>query len=220
MHKLSVDDVIQTLGYDKITKLGLKIDNRYFKPEGVKKHIQEKLSVAHYLELHKTKNKTLIDIGTGAGWFPYICKLYGHSCIGTDILNRDNYQPIYDWLNLDVREELVYPYKPFGLDDRVDYIVSLRSFFPNRPKIWEIDEWRYFFNDIKKNINETGGMYLGCNAGGTRGKYRDLSENDKSHWGPKELGEMFKNYHVPPSKLLKIKSNTLYLPYQAICNLA
>jgi len=217
--QLTVNDVINTLGYDNIIALGNKIDNRYFQTNGVRKFIQEKLSVAHYLNLHSDKNKKLIDIGTGAGWFPYICKLYGHTCIGTDLLNRENYQPIYDWLELDIREELVHSYKPFGLRDKVDYIVSLRAFFPNRPTIWEIDEWQYFFKDIQKNINPDGGLYLGCNGGGNRGRFRQLSESEKSHWGPLEVGEMFKNFHVPANKFLKIKANTLYIPYNKISKL-
>lgn len=212
MAKLTVQDVIDSLGYDSIIQMGNKIDNRYFKEPSLKKYIQEKLSVAHYLNLHNTSNKTLIDIGTGAGWFPYICKLYGHNCIGTDELNRDNYQPIYDWLNLDIRGDLVYSRKPFELTEKVDYVVTLRSFFPNRPKVWEIDEWKYFFKDIIKNIKPEGGLYLGCNTG-QKGKY---SQPPNSHWGPVEVGEMFKLYHVPANKDLKVKSNTVYLPYDVV----
>ena len=217
--QLTVNDVIDTLGYTNIVNLGNKIGNRYFQPAGLQKYIQEKLSVAHYLNLHKSKGKSLIDIGTGAGWFPYICKLYGHNCIGTDFLNRNEYQPIYDWLELDIREELVYSKVSFGLNDKVDYIVGLRSFFPNRPKIWEVDEWKFFFKDISKNIKQDGGLYLGCNAGSTRGKYRLLNENEKSHWGPLELKNMFKDFHVPHDKNLKIKQYTLYIPYNEILKL-
>jgi len=210
------EDVLDTLGYDNVVSLGERIGNRYFKADAVKKHILEKLSVAHYLKLHETKGKTLIDIGTGAGWFPYICKLYGHTCIGTDELNRDNYQPIYDWLELDIRDELVCPHTPFGLTEKVDYVVTLRSFFPNRPNVWEMEEWKYFFNDIIKNINPNGGLYLGSNSGDRRGRFKELPDKQKSHWGPLEVGDMFKQYLVPPNKALKIKPNTVYLPYNVV----
>lgn len=212
---LSVSDIIKSVGQKNIIDLYNKTSNRYFNPEVVQKYIQEKLSVAHYLRLHETSNKKLIDIGTGAGWFPYICNLYGHTCIGTDLLGRPEYDPIYDFLNVDIREELVYAQKPFGLKDKVNYIVSLRSFFPNRPTVWEIEDWKYFFNDIKKNIKDDGGIYLGCNTG-KKGKYKNPPH---SHWGPKEVGHMFEKYHVQSDKKSRIKSNTIFLSFNNILTL-
>lgn len=213
MHKLTVQQIIQTLGFDNITKLGEKINNRYLKKDALEKYIQEKLSVAHYLNLHKTKGKKLLDIGTGAGWFPYICKLYGHTCIGTDILGRTDYDPAYKFLDILVIEELIYPHQPIQVQDKFDYIVSLRSFFPNRPSVWELNDWKYFFNDIEKNIKDNGGLYLGCNNG-IRGRFKILENT--SHWGPPELTDIFQPYLITPSKELKIKPNTLYINKKSI----
>ena len=212
---LTINDIIKSVGSNKIESLYRKTNNRYFNPEIVEKYIQEKLSVAHYLGLHESKNKTLIDIGTGAGWFPYICKLYNHRCIGTDVLGRSEYDPIYEALKIEVTGDLVYARQPFGLNIKAHYIISLRSFFPNRPTVWEMEDWKYFFRDIKKNILKDGGIYLGCNTG-QKGKY---SSPPNSHWGAVEVGNIFKNFHVQPSKELKIKPNTLYIKYNDIVQL-
>tara|TARA_B100000900_G_scaffold164155_1_gene139419 strand:+ start:18710 stop:19378 length:669 start_codon:yes stop_codon:yes gene_type:complete len=217
MTKLTVDDIVDSLGYDNITMIGHTAENRYLK-DAVRKYIQEKLSVAHYLNLHELKKQKLIDIGTGAGWFPYICKMYGHECIGTDFLGRKEYDPVYKFLDIDVREELIHANTPFGLEDKVDYIVSLRAFFPNRPKIWTMPQWKYFFKDIIKNINNNGGMYLGCNKG-RRGQYAKMPQWQTSHWGPKDVGDMLDPFCVTPDKSLFIKPNTVYLKYTDIVKL-
>ena len=214
MAKLTVQDVINAVGKDTINDLYQQTGNRYF-GDAVEKYIQEKLSVANYLGLYDTTGKTLIDIGTGAGWFPYICKLYGHHCVGTETINtetfKETYIPIYEHLNLDICDALVHAKTPFKLDIQVDYIVTLRSFFPNRPRIWEVDDWKYFFKDIIKNLNPNGGLYLGCNKG-----QRKQYINSPCHWGPTDVCTMFADYHVPASKDLKIKSNTVYLPYKVV----
>ena len=213
MRKLNVQDVIETLGKDAITSLGEKIDNRYLKEGGLEKYIQEKLSVAHYLNLDTASKKVLLDIGTGAGWFPYICKLYGHDCIGTDILGRKEYDAVYKFLNIDIVGNLVYSQTPLNLQRKFDYIVSLRSFFPNRPKVWELEDWKYFFKDIQKYVNNNGGVYLGCNSG-KRGKYKNTDQ--PSHWGPVELDKIFNPYIVTPNKELKIKPYTIYIDKKSI----
>lgn len=216
MNKLNVKDVIETLGFENITQLGEKIKNRYLKKDALEKYIQEKLSVAHYLNLHEAKNKKLLDIGTGAGWFPYICKLYGHTCIGTDILGRNDYDPAYRFLDIVVIEELVYAQKPIQIQDNFDYVVSLRSFFPNRPTVWELNDWKYFFKNIQTIINDNGGLYLGSNNG-IKGRFKKIE--NASHWGPPKLHEIFLPFLIPPSKELKIKPNTIYIDKLNICKI-
>jgi len=221
MSELTVQDVISIVGRNTIKELFNQTGNRYL-GDAVEKYIQEKLSVANYLGLHKTSGKTLIDIGTGAGWFPYICRLYGHDCIGTETIHTDifkkTYVPIYEYLNLKVTDDLVFSNKPFTLSNKVDYIVTLRSFFNNRPTVWEINEWKYFFKDILKNLNPNGGLYLSCNNG-RRNQYKNVPVSESSHWGSVDVGEMFKPYVIPADKQKKIKANTLYIPYSDVVKL-
>ena len=214
MSELTVQDVISIVGRNTIKELFNQTGNRYL-GDAVEKYIQEKLSVANYLGLHKTSGKKLIDIGTGAGWFPYICKLYGHDCIGTETIHTDvfkhSYIPIYKHFDIEVTDKLIFANTPFDLDKQVDYIVTLRSFFPNRPTVWEVKEWKYFFNDMLTHLKVDGGLYLGCNNG-KRYQYK----NSNCHWGPNEVCKMFEDYHVSSNKALKIKPNTVYLPYNVV----
>ena len=134
--------------------------------------------------------------------------MYGHICIGTDVIGRPNYQPIYDFFNIKVIGDLIYSKQPINVDQKFDHIVSLRSFFPNRPRVWELDDWKFFFNDIQRLLKDNGSLYLGCNSG-KRGMYK--TNESASHWGPPALATIFKPYEIEPNKKLKIKPFTIHI---------
>lgn len=208
---LTVDKVINHVGRDKIAKTFQLTQNRYI-GSAVEKYIREKLSVAHYLNLHQSKNKKLLDIGTGVGWFPYICKLYNHTCLGTDIENRKDYDPVYKLLDIKIKEVLVYSQQKIDINDKFDYIVSLRSFIGSRPTAFNLEDWKFFLTNMNEHILDNGGLYLGCNSIDTRGEFKRLAQHEKSHWGDKKLKDIFGNFIVEPSKKTKIKPNTIYIP--------
>ena len=75
-----------------------------------------------------------------------------------------------------------------------------------------MDDWKFFLTDINKYIIESGGLYLGCNSIDTRGIYKALPHEQKSHWGDLKLEKLFRPFVIPPDKKLKIKPNTIYIP--------
>jgi len=212
---LTVENVINSVGSAKIKSVYQKTQNRYV-GEAIEKYITEKLSVAHYLNLHNTKNKKLLDIGTGVGWFPFICKQYGHYCLGTDIEGREDYDPVYDLFGIKIKEVLVFANEKININEKFDYVVSLRSFIGSRPITFNLDNWKFFLKDIDTKINDSGGLYLGCNKINGRGLYKELESTQVSHWGDKKLGQIFAPYIVEPSKEKKIKPNTIYIPKEKI----
>jgi len=214
MKQLTIDDVADAAGgFNKINQLGQRINNRYLR-ERVDKWIGEKLDVAHGLNLHQTNStKKLLDIGTGAGWFPFICKLYGHNCIGTDISGRPEYDPVYEFFNIPFTEMLVHPFKSMPLTEKYDYITAMRAFFPQRPRAWEKNEWQYFFKDARKHLNTDGALYISANSGSKHDKrYNKLPNDQKSHWGNLELKLWFDPYIIK----YRSKKNTLYITYNNI----
>lgn len=211
---LTPDKILETIGEEAVYKVGDATDNRYFRrDQPVRKWLGEKLATAHFLGLHKTKGKKLFDIGTGAGWFPYICNLYGHQCVGSDEPNRPQYDPCYEFLKIKFNDTLVYPYTKMNLSEKYDYITTHRAFFPQRPKAWDKDEWKFFLEDAKEYLNEDGGLFLGCNSGSkTDIRYKHLPLEERSHWGDKILESWFEPYVIiDGSNGKSMKVNTLYI---------
>jgi hypothetical protein len=217
---LNWKDVLEAAGGEtRVRELGAEIDNRYLQGK-LDKWVNEKLATAHYLKLHETKNKRLMDIGTGAGWFPFICKLYGHDCLGTDEGGRPHYDPVYEFLDIKFEHMLVYPHEPMQLTGKYDYITTHRAFFPQRPRAWDKNEWQFFFADAKTHLNETGALFLGCNSGSKLDpRFKKLPLEQRSHWGDHNLGDGYLNPYCIPTNGKNIKMCTLYIPYNSIDSL-
>lgn len=191
--------------------------NRYFEGN-ILRWIQEKLSVALWLGLDTAPKKRILDLGTGAGWFVYVCRKFGHECYGTDILNRPEYEAGYNFLGIDILGELTYPMQKMNLDGKFDYITTMRSFLGQRPQAWSKEEWKFFLKDMDDHLNEDGALYLACNSGSKLDKrYRYLSDDQKSFWGDLELKAWFEPYLIRKSNQIRgMKPNTLYITKQQI----
>ena len=191
--------------------------NRYFR-DNIIRWVQEKLSVALWLGLDKAPKKRILDLGTGAGWFVYICRKLGHECYGTDILNRPEYEAGYNLLGIDIVGELTYPMQKMNLDGKFDYITTMRSFLGQRPQAWSKEEWKFFLEDMREHLNDNGVLYLACNSGNKLDKrYRDLPDNEKSFWGAKELAPWFDPYLIDKNKMIRgMKPYTLYITKEQI----
>ena len=191
--------------------------NRYFKSNLIR-WIQEKLSVALWLGLDTAPKKRILDLGTGAGWFVYVCRKLGHECYGTDILNRPEYDAGYKFLDIDILGELTYPMQKMNLDGKFDYITTMRSFLGQRPQAWSKDEWKFFLEDMREHLNDNGVLYLACNSGSKLDKrYKNLPDDQKSFWGSKELGPWFSPYLIDKNKMIRgMKPYTLYITKEQI----
>lgn len=209
---LDYNDVIKTLDQSKIKQLAK--DCRYF--GGImEKAVWEAIDIANVLKLDKCRNKTVLDIGCGAGWFLYVCKLLGHKSIGIDKIDYSDSghhsacTQAYKMFGYAVYDRLVYPLKPINLDNnKFDIIVSNRSFFPTRPTVWKKEEWQFLFKDIKDNLIKSNDIqiFFSLNSGEKRQPYVNMLPNKRSKWGPTELEAYFHNYdYTKKYKSLNVK---------------
>ena len=194
--------------------------NRYFDGP-IEKWIREKLAVAYWLGLHQCSKKRVIDLGTGAGWFVYICKKFGHESYGTDILHRPEYEAGYRFLNINIIGKLSYPMEKICLEGQFDYITTMRSFIGQRPRSWTKDEWKFFFEDMQDYLKENGALYIACNCGTKLDThYKNLPDNEKSFWGHLSLQDWFEPYLIPVEKKFRgMKPNALYISKNQIQSL-
>lgn len=190
--------------------------NRYF--EGpIEKWIREKLGACYWMGINEhTPKKRIIDLGTGAGWMVYLCKRFGHEAYGTDIQRRPEYQEGYNFLGIEdnISGDLVYIKKKMTIKGKFDYITTFRSFIGQKPRAWDKDEWKFFFEDCFDHLNDGGYLYLSCNSGSKMdSRFKHLSLSDRSHWGDKELEAWFAPYLVQRDKTLSgMGYQVLYIP--------
>ena len=143
-------------------------------PQGYSKYLDisfwmaEKLMYARRLKLKNAKPLRILDIGTGPGYFPYICSLYGHKVVAMDLDTIPMYNEICRFLKIDRKTCRIEKFQKLpDLGMKFDLITAFMIKFDQHtlPDQWGVDEWRFFVEDAKANqLSPNGRMYLGLNA--------------------------------------------------------
>jgi SAM-dependent methyltransferase len=126
-----------------------------------------KLIYFYLLGLHKSKPLRILDLGTGAGFFPYICSLYGHKVIALDLDTVPMYNELCEFFRVDRRTWRVVRFDKLpDLGARFDLVTAFMITFNqhNQTDEWGIDEWRFMLEDLKCNqVAEGGRIFLNFN---------------------------------------------------------
>lgn len=121
---------------------------------------------ARDLGLHAAEPRSVLDIATGAGYFPFVCRGYGHRVTATDRARRDRfYRDVTAALGIDVIDDDVSPFRPLRVDGTFDVITSFMITFNGHrsPNLWGVAEWRYFIDDLEQRLNPGGVIALQLN---------------------------------------------------------
>lgn len=107
----------------------------------------------------------ILDIGMGAGYFLYVCQRLGHRCVGLDRPGLFPFwQRLRQWLGISqVVEHTIKPYEklPASLG-KFDLVTSFRAQFNynlDEKRLWNLDEWAYFLDDLRENVLEPEGRF-------------------------------------------------------------
>ena len=128
------------------------------------------------------RNKRVLDLGSGAGYFLHICKRLGHDVLGLDIPDVGWFGQLTDLLG--VRRVIceIQPFVPLpDLGKKFDYVTAYMVCFNghNSDKVWKIEQWRFFLDDLAKHLNYGAVIWFELNP-----------EPDGTHYTP-ELKRFF-----------------------------
>tara|TARA_X000000368_G_scaffold392767_1_gene357857 strand:+ start:38492 stop:39208 length:717 start_codon:yes stop_codon:yes gene_type:complete len=128
--------------------------------------IQHSLIRTLELDLHKESKLSILDIGTGAGYFPYICNFYGNSVECLDIAGNEFYDLSTDALSLKKYHHEIMFSKKLPIDKKYDLICAYMICFNGHKTkaLWGIHEWSVFLKQIiQKNLKDEGKIFLSFN---------------------------------------------------------
>ena len=160
-----VEDVIATIDLDaflqlrKTARQHSKTLNalKYFNIEG---YMKEQMVRAILLRLNNA-NKAILDIGTGFGYFPYICEFFGNTATAIDVPDHALFDEVTRFLGVKKVFHTIEPLKPLPrFDRRFDLVTAFQVAFNryDRGRPWEEQEWSFFLEDLFSNVLNKGGQ--------------------------------------------------------------
>lgn len=139
-------------------------DPGYSKYLNIRPWIQKNVAEYYRLGLNRSKPLRILDIGTGCGYFPYVCNYYGHNSIAIDLDDVPMYNEITAFLGINRKIWKVRAYEnlpDFGV--KFDLLTAFLVCFNkhNSPNLWQESEWTFFLEDIALNqLNRNGRVFL------------------------------------------------------------
>lgn len=128
----------------------------------------ETLLRCYRLGLHdKSKSLNILDLGTGAGYFPFICSYFGHKAEAVDVPDNKMYNELVSALAVSRHNERIMPFASLSNTDKYDLITAFMICFNGHKtkKLWHISEWKSFLNSLhQNNLKDNGEVFLSFNA--------------------------------------------------------
>ena len=115
--------------------------------------ILENLIRIYNLNIDRKQNLKILDIGTGFGYFPFICEFFGNQAEAIDLDTNDMYNSVIKLLDIKRHSYCIEANKPLPLNTKFDIITGYMICFNNHKtdKLWGVIEWDYFLNSMKSN---------------------------------------------------------------------
>ena len=108
----------------------------------------------------------ILDVGSGAGYFLFVCKVLGHSGFGLDLPEPEFYGEMFRLLGLKRAMHRVEKFQPLPeTGQKYDFVTAFQIMFNehSKPQPWGPAEWDYFLNDAERHLLPGGRVYLSLN---------------------------------------------------------
>jgi SAM-dependent methyltransferase len=176
---------LEAKGFEKIRAKYANPDDRKGWPKYVDASHRLGLAIkqARFLRLDRKRPLRVLDIGSGAGYFLFVCRRLGHSVMGLDLDWPPMYAEMFELLEISrriCRIECFQSLPPLG--DRFDLVTGFAVCFNahGSESVWGIKEWKFFLDDLRNNVLSPGGEI-----------YFELNPEPWGYYTP-ELGEFFR----------------------------
>jgi SAM-dependent methyltransferase len=122
---------------------------------------------ARALHLDRTTGKSILDLGSGAGYFLFTCKHLGHDGIGVDLPEPAYFGEMFDLLGLKRVIWRINAYEPLPeLGCKFDLVTAFAICFNGHgsEEVWTPAEWEFLLRDLETRfLNPGGEIFLALN---------------------------------------------------------
>ncbi len=168
---LDVDEIVKTIDQQRFGQIRARYgmeDPGQEPPKYLElpRWIEANLKRIRDLELDLGGRKRVLDIGSGTGYFLYICGLLGHDAVGIDLDETPMFNESIELLGVDRRVWRVQPFIPLpDLGVNFDVITAHMICFNGHKSeaLWATREWAFFLDDLGARLKRGGKIWLEFN---------------------------------------------------------
>jgi len=138
----------------------------YAKYADVRRWLRLNIVRAQDLKLHRVPSKSVLDLGCGGGFFLFVLKQLGHTCLGLDIDVFPLFTQLLGLFGVERRVWSIRPFEPLpDLGRKFDLVTAFSIDFNRLSKEdwWGPKEWAFLVNDLKGHLTPGGQIFLGLN---------------------------------------------------------
>lgn len=156
---------------------------RYAKYADVERWLKINIPRAQDLKLDDSGPKEILDLGCGGGFFLFVARQCGHSCLGLDVDDFPLSNELIDLLGVERKVWRIRAFQPLpDLGRKFDLITGFSTAFnrsEDESRGWGLQEWNFFLDDLDRRLKPGGRIFFEINSG-----------KDKRYFAP-EVRELF-----------------------------
>ena len=119
------------------------------------------------LDLLDGPPRRILDLGTGNGYFPYLCGRRGHRVVALDLDTFAFYNELTALLGIDRRAHRILAFEPLpDLGGPFDLVTAFNVSFDAHysPQMWNAAEWDFFLRDVAtRQLQPEGRIFVKLN---------------------------------------------------------
>ena len=172
LHPISPPKIQATIDLEKLQTIRSRhgIDGeqtRYQKYLDLERFLRMNIRRIQDLRLNIAPPQHILDLGSGAGWFLFAAKSFGHTGMGLDLPEPEMFSETFSLFGLKRIAWKIEPMTPLPpLGQRFNLITAFSICFNGHKssRVWGVPEWEFLLNDLQKNLLEPGGrIYFDLN---------------------------------------------------------
>ena len=142
---------------------------RYAKYADVEHWLAINLPRVQELNLDHSEPRQILDLGCGAGFFLFLAKQSGHSCVGLDVGDYPLSNELIELFGVDRLTWRIRAFEPLpDFGRQFDLITAFSAAFnrnADETRGWTPDEWEFFLNDLDRHLKPDGLILVEINSG-------------------------------------------------------
>ena len=141
---------------------------RYAKYADVEHWLKINLPRVRELELDRSSPKQILDLGCGGGFFLFLAKQFGHECVGVDVGDFPLSNELVELFGVERLTWRIRAFEPLPDLARFDLVTAFSSAFgrtEDESRGWNVDEWKFFLDDLDRHRAPGGEILLEINSG-------------------------------------------------------